>query len=70
MRQLLHFTEQEIEEMKLQINKEIKAGQVIDPLDEVEQEKQSADLDMETKKVSLNNMKNPAQNVPNNKTAK
>ena len=70
MRQLLHFTEQEIEEMKLQINKEIKAGQVIDPLDEIEQEKQTADLDMETKKVSLNNLKNPVQNVPNNKTAK
>ena len=59
MRQLLQFTEQEIEEMKLQINNEIKAGQVLDPLDQVAQEKQNADLDMETKKVSLDQMKNP-----------
>ena len=59
MRQLLQFTEQEIEEMKQQINNEIKAGQVIDPLDQVAQDKQSAELDMETKKVSLDQMKNP-----------
>ena len=59
MRQLLQFTEQEIEEMKLQINNEIKAGQVLDPLDQVAQEKQNAELDMETKKVSIDQMKNP-----------
>ena len=59
MRQLLQFTEQDIEEMKNQINSEIKAGQVLDPLDQVSQEKQNAELDMETKKVSLDQMKNP-----------
>lgn len=59
MRQLLQFTEQDIEEMKNQINSEIKAGQVLDPLDQVSQEKQNAEIDMETKKVSLDQMKNP-----------
>ena len=59
MRQLLQFTEQEIVEMKSQIQKEIKTGQVIDPLDEVDQEKQTADVDLETKKVSMINLKNP-----------
>ena len=59
MRKLLKFTEQEIEEMKDQINNEIKAGQVIDPLDQVAQDKQNADLDMETKKFSLDQLKNP-----------
>ena len=64
MRQLLQFTEQEIEEMKSQINNEIKAGQVIDPLNIVDQEKQTAELDLETKKVSVNNMKNPTAPTP------
>ena len=45
--------------MKQQINNEIKAGQVLDPLDQVAQEKQSAELDMETQKVNLDNLKNP-----------
>ena len=61
MRQLLHFTEQEIEEMKQQINNEIEAGQVIDPLDQVAQDKQSAEIDMETQKVNLDNLKNPPE---------
>ena len=61
MRQLLHFTEQEIEEMQNQINTEIKAGQVIDPLDTIDQEKQTAEIDMETKQVSLDNLKNPPE---------
>jgi hypothetical protein len=64
MRQLLQFTEQEITEMKIQINNEIKSGQVIDPLDVVDQEKQSSELDLETKKVSINNMKNPTAPTP------
>jgi hypothetical protein len=45
--------------MKEQINNEIKAGQVIDPLDTVAQDKQTAELDMETQKVNLDNLKNP-----------
>ena len=61
MRQLLHFTEQEIEEMKQQINNEIEAGQVLDPLDQVAQDKQSAEIDMETQKVNLDNLKNPPE---------
>ena len=59
MRQLLHFTEQEIVEMQDQINNEIKAGQVLDPLDAVAQEKETAEIDMETQKVNLKNLKNP-----------
>ena len=68
MRQLLQFTEQEIEEMREQINNEIKAGQVIDPLDTVAQEKQSAELDMETQKVNLDNLKNPPAPSGNSNT--
>ena len=64
MRQLLHFTEQEIEEMKQQINNEIKAGQVIDPLDQVAQEKQTAEIDMETQKAQLDQLKNPPAPKP------
>ena len=59
MRQLLHFTEQEIVEMQDQINNEIKAGQVLDPLDAVAQEKETAEIDMETQKTNLKNLKNP-----------
>ena len=55
MRQLLQFTEKEIEEMKLQI----KSGQVIDPLDQIAQEKQSAEIDVETQKAQLTQLKNP-----------
>jgi len=68
MRQLLQFTEQEIEEMKEQINNEIKAGQVIDPLDQVAQDKQSAEIDMETQKVNLDNLKNPPAPSGNSNT--
>ena len=59
MRQLLHFTEQEIVEMQDQINNEIKSGQVLDPLDAVAQEKETAEIDMETQKTNLKNLKNP-----------
>ena len=59
MRQLLQFTEKEIEEMKEQINNEIKAGQVIDPLDQIAQEKQTADLELETQRAQIDQMKNP-----------
>ena len=55
------LTEQEIEEMKQQINNEIEAGQVLDPLDQVAQDKQSAEIDMETQKVNLDNLKNPPE---------
>jgi hypothetical protein len=68
MRQLLHFTEQEIEEMQNQINNEIKSGQVIDPLDTVAQDKQTAELDMETQKVNLDNLKNPPAPSGNSNT--
>ena len=68
MRQLLHFTEKEIEEMQSQINAEIKSGQVLDPLDTVAQDKESADIEVETKKASLDQMKNPPAPSGNSNT--
>jgi hypothetical protein len=54
--------------MQNQINNEIKSGQVIDPLDTVAQDKQTAELDMETQKVNLDNLKNPPAPSGNSNT--
>ena len=59
MRQLLQFTEQEIVEMREQINSEIKLGLVMDPVAQLGQEQETADLDQEMQKAQIDQMKQP-----------
>jgi hypothetical protein len=69
MRQLLQFTEQEIVEMREQINSEIKLGLVMDPVAQLGQEQETADLDQEMQKAQIDQMKQPPL-PPSNKNAK
>ena len=59
MRQLLQFTEQEIVEMREQIDSEIKLGLVMDPVAQLGQEQETADLDQEMQRAQIDNMKQP-----------
>ena len=69
MRQLLQFTEQEIVEMREQINSEIKLGLVMDPVAQLGQEQETAELDQEMQKAQIDQMKQPPL-PPSNKNAK
>ena len=69
MRQLLQFTEQEITEMRKQINSEIKQGLVMDPVAQLGQEQETADLEQEMQRAQIDNMKRPPL-PPSNKNAK
>ena len=74
-KEILGQTEKQMEEMDAEMAGDIKAGMVIDPLDQVaadqanmDREQQSADLDMDMKKVQIQQAKNPApQNGNGNK---
>ena len=59
MRQLLQFTEQEIVEMREQIDSEIKLGLVMDPVAQLGQEQETADLEQEMQRAQIDNMKQP-----------
>jgi len=59
MRQLLQFTEQEIVEMRTQIDSEIKMGLVMDPVAQLGQEQETADLEQEMQRAQIDNMKQP-----------
>tara|TARA_R100000329_G_scaffold102538_1_gene84393 strand:+ start:146 stop:1762 length:1617 start_codon:yes stop_codon:yes gene_type:complete len=59
MRQLLQFTEQEIVEMRAQIDSEIKMGLVMDPVAQLGQEQETADLEQEMQRAQIDNMKQP-----------
>jgi len=59
MRQLLQFTEQEIVEMRSQIDSEIKLGLVMDPVAQLGQEQETADLEQEMQRAQIDNMKQP-----------
>ena len=59
MRQLLQFTEQEIVEMRAQIDSEIKLGLVMDPVAQLGQEQETADLEQEMQRAQIDNMKQP-----------
>lgn len=65
-KEILGQTEKQMEELDTEMASDIKSGKVIDPLDMVSQEKdsmdreqQSADLDMDMKKVQIQQAKNP-----------
>jgi hypothetical protein len=73
MRQLLQFTEQEIVEMRAQIDSEIKMGLVMDPVAQLGQEQETADLEQEMQRAQIDNMKQPPlppSKGNNNKNAK
>ena len=73
MRQLLQFTEQEIVEMRSQIDSEIKLGLVMDPVAQLGQEQETADLEQEMQRAQIDNMKQPPlppSKGNNNKNAK
>ena len=73
MRQLLQFTEQEIVEMRAQIDSEIKLGLVMDPVAQLGQEQETADLEQEMQRAQIDNMKQPPlppSKGNNNKNAK
>jgi len=59
MRQLLQFTEQEIVEMREQIDSEIKLGLVMDPVAQLGQEQETADLEQEMQRAQIDQMKQP-----------
>ena len=59
MRQLLQFTEQEIVEMRSQIDSEIKLGLVMDPVAQLGQEQETADLEQEMQRAQIDQMKQP-----------
>ncbi len=59
MRQLLQFTEQEIVEMRAQIDSEIKLGLVMDPVAQLGQEQETADLEQEMQRAQIDQMKQP-----------
>ena len=73
MRQLLQFTEQEIVEMRSQIDSEIKLGLVMDPVAQLGQEQETADLEQEMQRAQIDQMKQPPlppSKGNNNKNAK
>ena len=73
MRQLLQFTEQEIVEMRAQIDSEIKLGLVMDPVAQLGQEQETADLEQEMQRAQIDQMKQPPlppSKGNNNKNAK
>ena len=73
MRQLLQFTEQEIVEMRAQIDSEIKLGLVMDPVAQLGQEQETADLEQEMQRAQIDQMKQPPlppSNGNGNKNAK
>ena len=73
MRQLLQFTETEIEEMREQINSEIKLGLVMDPVAQLGQDQETVELDQELQKAQIDQIKNPPlppSNGSGNKNAK
>ena len=73
MRQLLQFTETEIEEMREQINSEIKLGLVMDPVAQLGQDQETVELDQEMQKAQIDQIKNPPlppSNGSKNKNAK
>ena len=59
MRQLLQFTEQEIVEMRAQIDSEIKLGLVMDPVAQLGQEQETTDLEQEMQRAQIDQMKQP-----------
>ena len=59
MRQLLQFTEQEIVEMREQIDSEIKLGLVMDPVAQLGQDQGTADLEQEMQRAQIDQMKQP-----------
>ena len=59
MRQLLQFTEQEIVEMREQIDSEIKLGLVMDPVAQLGQDQETADLEQEMQRAQIDQMKQP-----------
>ena len=59
MRQLLQFTEQEIVEMRAQIDSEIKLGLVMDPVAQLGQDQETADLEQEMQRAQIDQMKQP-----------
>ncbi len=73
MRQLLQFTETEIQEMREQINSEIKLGLVMDPVAQLGQDQETVELDQELQKAQIDQIKNPPlppSNGSGNKNAK
>ena len=59
MRQLLQFTEQEIVEMREQIDSEIKLGLVMDPVAQLGQDQETTDLEQEMQRAQIDQMKQP-----------
>ena len=73
MRQLLQFTETEIQEMREQINSEIKLGLVMDPVAQLGQDQETIELDQELQQAQIDQIKNPPlppSNGSGNKNAK
>lgn len=71
-KEVLGHTEKQMEEIDAEMAGDIKAGMVIDPLDQVaadqanmDRDQQSADLDMDMKKAQLKQAQNPAPQKPN-----
>ena len=65
-KEILGQTEKQMEEIDAEMAGDIKSGMVIDPLDQVaadqsnlDREQQSADLDLDMKKVQIQQAKNP-----------
>ena len=70
-KEILGQTETQMEEIDAEMADDIKSGRVIDPLDQVasdqanmDREQQSADLDMDMKKVQIQQAKNPPKPAP------
>ena len=70
-KEILSQTETQMEEIDAEMADDIKSGRVIDPLDQVtsdqanmDREQQSADLDMDMKKVQIQQAKNPPKPAP------
>ena len=59
MRQLLQFTEQEIVEMREQIDSEIKLGLVMDPVAQLGQDQETPHLEQEFQIAQIDQMKHP-----------
>jgi len=70
-KEILGQSETQMEEIDAEMADDIKSGRVIDPLDQVandqatmDREQQSADLDMDMKKVQIQQAKNPPKPAP------
>jgi hypothetical protein len=70
-KEILGQSETQMQEIDAEMSDDIKSGRVIDPLDQIandqanmDREQQSADLDMDMKKVQIQQAKNPPKPAP------